>query len=163
MKLRVLTVCAGNICRSPAAAAAIRDESATRGIDVEVDSAGTGAWNIGEPPHPQSVAAGKRVGLDITGRARRINSKDFVRFDMIVVMDHSNLRDVLAMKPSLAAQAKIRLFRTYDPASEANEIPDPYGQPDETYDEMISLVKASTVGMLDSLVSAGVEDSITLE
>ena len=82
---------------------------------------------------------------------------------MIVVMDHSNLRDVLAMKPSLAAQAKIRLFRTYDPASEADEIPDPYGQPDDTYDEMIRLVSASTVGMLDSLVSVGVEDSITLE
>ena len=163
MKLRFLTVCAGNICRSPAAAAAIRDEAAARGIDVEVDSAGTGTWSIGEPPHPQSVAAGQRAGLDITGRARRINSNDFDRFDMIVVMDHSNLRDVLAMKPSLAAQAKIRLFRTYDPASQADEIPDPYGQSDDTYDEMIRLVRASTGGMLDSLVSAGVEDSITLE
>ncbi len=163
MKLKVLAVCAGNICRSPAAEAAIRAEARARGLDIEVDSAGTGAWNVGEPPHPQSIAAGQRVGLDITGRARKVNSTDFDRFDVIVVMDRSNLRDVLALKPSLAAQAKIRLFRTYDPSADADEIPDPYGQSDERYDETISLVMASAAGMLDSLVSVGVEDSITLE
>ena len=78
-------------------------------------------------------------------------------------MDRSNLRDVLGLKPSLAVQAKIRLFRTYDPSADADEIPDPYGQSDEMYDETNSLVMASAAGMLDSLVSVGVEDSITLE
>ena len=163
MKLKVLAICAGNICRSPAAEAAIRAEAEIRGMDVEVDSAGTGAWSIGEPPNPQSVTAGQRVGLVITGRARKINSADFDRFDVIVVMDRSNLRDVLALKPSLAPQAKIRLFRTYDPSADADEIADPYGQSDESYDETIRLVMASAAGMLDSLVLAGVEDSVTLE
>ncbi|NIR40009.1 MAG: low molecular weight phosphotyrosine protein phosphatase, partial [Actinobacteria bacterium] len=96
---RILAVCAGNICRSPAAEAAIRRAAERAGIAVEVDSAGTGSWSIGQPPHPQSVAAGARAGLEIGGRARKINSADFGRFDVIVVMDRANLRDVIAMAP----------------------------------------------------------------
>ena len=69
MTLRILTVCLGNICRSPAAAAAILEAAETFGVDVEVDSAGTGSWHIGQPPHPDAIAAGKRVGLDVIGRA----------------------------------------------------------------------------------------------
>lgn len=161
--MRVLTVCSGNICRSPTAAAAIRAEAGRRGLDLEVDSAGTGAWNLGEPPTPQAVAAGARVGLTVEGRARKVNGADFERFDVILAMDQTNLRDLNDMAPSLEARAKIRLFRTYDPTSEADEIPDPYGGPDLGYARMVEMVLASAVGFVDSLVSAGVEDPITLE
>jgi len=160
---RILAVCAGNICRSPAAAAAIRAAADRAGVDVEVDSAGTGSWSIGRPPHPQSVAAGARAGLNISGRARKINSADFDRFDVIVVMDRANLRDVIDLAPSLADRAKVRLFRTYDPMTHSDEVPDPYGGPDEGYDATIGQVTAAATGLVNVLKSGGVQDSVSLE
>lgn len=161
--IRILAVCAGNICRSPAAAAAIRKAAGQAGVDVEVDSAGTGSWNLGQAPQPQSVAAGARVGLDITGRARKVNRSDFDRFDMIVVMDHANLRDVLDLAPSLEDRAKVRLFRTFDPHTDAEEIPDPYGGSDEDYDITVHQVTAAAAGLIDTLTSSGVQDPVSLE
>lgn len=161
--MRVLAVCAGNICRSPAAEAAIREAAAEAGVVLDVDSAGTGSWHIGEPPHPEAVAAGARVGLMIDGRARKFTVADFERFDAIVVMDRSNLRDVLSLAPSLAARAKVRLFRTYDPASEEDEVPDPWGGPEEGYRETIDIVRTAAAGMIASLVSARMEDPVTLD
>lgn len=161
MSLRILAVCAGNICRSPAAEAAIRQEAAGRGLHLEVDSAGTGSWNVGEPPNPQAVAAGDRAGLRITGRARKMIPADFDRYDVIVVMDRSNLRDVTALAPTLEARAKVRLFRTYDPGSEEDEIPDPYGRSDDVFDETMRMVSASAKGLIDSLNSVGVDGPMT--
>jgi protein-tyrosine phosphatase len=160
---RILAVCAGNICRSPAAEAAIRAEAERAGVDVDVDSAGTGSWSVGNAPHPQAVAAGARAGLQIDGRARRINSADFDRFDVIVVMDRANLRDVLDLAPSLEDRAKVRLFRTFDPGTESEEVPDPYGGPDEGYDATIEQVAAAAAGLIDTLRSAGIKNPISLE
>lgn len=163
MTTRVLAVCAGNICRSPAAEAAIREAADRAGLDVEVDSAGTGAWHVGDPPHPQSVAAGARAGLEVTGRARRINTTDFARFDIIVVMDRSNLRDVLEVAPNLEDRAKVRLFRTYDPATDDDEVPDPYGGPDSGYDGTIVMVRSAATGLVDAISSVAVQDPVALE
>lgn len=163
MTTRILAVCAGNICRSPAAEAAIREAADRAGIDVDVDSAGTGSWSIGQPPHPQSVTAGARAGLEIHGRARKINSADFGRFDVIVVMDNSNLRDVLRLAPALEDRAKVRLFRTFDPETTSEEVPDPYGGPDEGYDAAIEQVIAAARGLVDSLLSEGVNRSMSVE
>lgn len=163
MKLRVLAVCAGNICRSPTAEAAIRAEAAKRSIAIEVDSAGTGSWNIGQEPNPQAIEAGRRAGLSLGGRARKFIAADFDRYDVIVVMDRSNLRDVIALAPSLEARAKVRLFMTYDPESETDEIPDPYGRSDEVFDETTRLITRSATGLIDSLISVGVEDPVALE
>ena len=113
--MKILTVCAGNICRSPAAEAAIREAAVEAGIEVEIDSAGTGIWHIGQPPHPESVAAGARVGLVVEGRARKVTAADFDRFDIILAMDRANLRDLHELAPSREAKARTRLFRTYDP------------------------------------------------
>jgi len=160
---RILAVCAGNICRSPAAEAAIRAEAERTGVDVEVDSAGTGSWSVGNAPHPQAVLAGSRVGLQIGGRARRLNRADFERFDIIVVMDRANLRDVMDMAPNLEDRAKVRLFRTFDPATDADEVPDPYGGPDEGYDATIGQVTAAAAGLVETLRSGGVNDPVSLE
>ena len=149
--IRVLAVCAGNICRSPAAAAAIARAAEAAGIELEVDSAGTGSWNVGQPPHPQAVAAAERAGLDVVGRARMVNRADFDRFDIIVVMDRANLRDVQTMAPNAEAKAKIRLFRTFDGETTEDEVPDPYGGPDEGYDETIAQVVASASGLIETL------------
>ncbi len=161
MTIRVLAVCAGNICRSPTAEAVIRSLSEEAGLAVEVDSAGTGAWNVGEPPTSQAIAVAAAAGFDVAGRARKLNSADFKRFDVIVVMDRSNLRDVLAAAPDAEAKAKVRLFRTYDEGTESDEIPDPYGGTDETYKRALGQIVASGRGLVASLAS--VEDAITLE
>lgn len=150
--MNILAVCLGNICRSPAAEAAIKATAQEAGLEVEVDSAGTGSWHIGDPPHPESVAAGARFGLEIDGRARKFNPIDFERFDMILAMDQSNMNDLIAMAPNKEAQAKIRLFRTFDPSTTETEIPDPWGGPIEGYDETIRMVTAAARGLVDHLV-----------
>ena len=150
--MKILAVCAGNICRSPAAEAAIREAAIEAGVEVETDSAGTGAWHIGQPPHPESVAAGARAGLVVEGRARKVTQADFDRFDIIVVMDRANLRDLHEMAPSLEAQARTRLFRTYDPAATSDEVPDPWGGPEAGYDETIRIVRAAAAGLVSEML-----------
>jgi protein-tyrosine phosphatase len=159
--LRVLVVCAGNICRSPAAEAAIATEASGAGIEIEVDSAGTGSWHIGEPPHHKMVEAGERAGLTLAGRARKFTSVDYDRFDVILVMDRANLRHVLDLAPSLEARAKVRLFRTYDPASEDDEVPDPFRGPNRGYEETMAIIRRAARGFVDSLAS--VQDPKTLD
>lgn len=146
--MRILAVCAGNICRSPAAEAAIREAATAAGVSVETDSAGTGSWHIGQPPHPESVAAGARAGLAVEGRARKVTAADFDRFDIILAMDRANLRDLQEMAPSREAQARTRLFRTYDPAATSDEVPDPWGGPESGYDETIRIVRAAATGLV---------------
>lgn len=153
--MKILCVCLGNICRSPAAEAAIRAAAAQEGIDVEVDSAGTGSWHIGDPPHAESVEAGARVGLEIAGRARKFNTLDFERFDMILAMDESNKNEILAMAPDKRSQAKVRLFRTFDPSTTETEVPDPWGGPAEGYDETVRIVTAAAKGLVDQLAKQG--------
>ena len=149
--MKILAVCLGNICRSPAAEAAIRASAASAGVDVEVDSAGTGSWHIGQSPHPESIAAGERVGLLVEGRARKVIVADFDRFDILLAMDRSNLRELQTIAPSAAAKAKVRLFRTYDPITDEDEVPDPWGGPAEGYDETIRIVRAAADGLVAAL------------
>lgn len=118
-----------------------------------MDSAGTGSWYLGQPPHPKSIAAGERAGLLIEGRARKVISADFHRFDVIVAMDRMNLRDLIELAPSREAQAKIRLFRTYDPAADDDVVPDPFGGRDEEYEETIRIVRAAAEGLIDELMA----------
>jgi protein-tyrosine phosphatase len=78
-------------------------------------------------------------------------------------MDRANLRDVLDRAPSLEDRAKVRLFRTFDPGTESEEVPDPYGGPDEGYDATIEQVAAAAAGLIDTLRSAGIKNPISLE
>ncbi|HVR79695.1 MAG TPA: low molecular weight protein-tyrosine-phosphatase [Acidimicrobiia bacterium] len=150
--MRILAVCAGNICRSPAAEAAIVEAAGEAGLEVEVDSAGTGSWHIGQPPHPESVAAGARAGLLVDGRARKVIAADFDRFDIIVAMDRANLKDLIALAPSKEAQAKLRLFRTYDPEAAIAEVPDPWGGPAAGYEETVRIVRAAARGLVAEIM-----------
>jgi protein-tyrosine phosphatase len=150
--VKILAVCAGNICRSPAAEAAIREAAIEVGVEVQTDSAGTGTWHIGQPPHPESVAAGARAGLIVEGRARKVTRADFDRFDIILAMDRANLRDLHEMAPSLEAQARIRLFRTYDPTAASDEVPDPWGGPESGYDETVRIVRAAAIGLVSEIL-----------
>lgn len=149
--MKILAVCLGNICRSPAAEAAIRRAAEVAGLSVEVDSAGTGSWHIGEPPHPESVAAGKRIGLEVEGRGRKFNSKDFERYDMIVAMDSSNMKELTALATNKEDLAKLRLFRTFDPETDETEVPDPWGGETEDYEEMMEIIVRAADGLVAQL------------
>lgn len=155
--VRILLVCLGNICRSPTAAAAVREAAARAGVTVEVDSAGTGDWNIGRPPDPRMVAAARAVGLEIDGRARQVTQEDFDRYDLLLAMDRANLRRLLALAPSEAARRKVRLFRSFEHgAPEGAEVPDPYYGGKRGFETVVELARASARGLVGAIAAGQV-------
>ncbi len=134
MKPSVLFVCLGNICRSPLAEAALRAETMRRGIDVDIDSAGTGEWHVGKPPDRRAIAVAKRNGIDISQlRARRVSFEDFHRFDHIVALDAANLEDLARMRPG-EGKAELSLLLDHVEGREGEAVADPY-YGDETHFE----------------------------
>ena len=140
--MRILVVCLGNICRSPVAQAALREELEAAGLagSVTVDSAGTGDWNIGKPPDPRMLAAAGSVGLHLDGTARQIAADDLAGSDLILVMDRSNLADVVALAPDEQTRSKVRLFLDYAGRGET-EVPDPYFGGDDGFPTVVTLVR----------------------
>jgi protein-tyrosine phosphatase len=134
MTASILFVCLGNICRSPLAEGALRAEAAALGLDVEIDSAGTGGWHQGEPPDSRAIAAAKRGGVDISGqRARKVTRADFERFDHIIALDTENLADLEAMRPA-GSRARISLLLDRVPGREGQGVADPYYGGDAHFD-----------------------------
>ena len=134
MTVSVLFVCLGNICRSPLAEAAFRAEAERIGLDVEVDSAGTGDWHVGHPPDRRAQAAAQRGGADISHlRARRVVREDFDRFDHVVALDLDNLAVLRAMKPD-GARAHLSLLLDHVPGREGQAVADPYYGEDRHFD-----------------------------
>jgi len=151
--MKILTVCLGNICRSPAAEAAIREAAERRSVQIELDSAGTGAYHIGDPPDPRMRAAGGATGLAIDGVARKFDVSDFDRFDLILMMDRQNLKDVLALAPDESAASKVRIFRSFDSEADPEDldVPDPYYGGEDGFSEVIALVRRAAEGLIDEL------------
>lgn len=144
--MRILFVCLGNICRSPAAEGVVRTLA---GDGLELDSAGTGSWHIGEPPCPQMIAAAAQRGVDISGlRARQVSRGDFGRFDMIIGMDGQNIDDIERLRPAGDA-TPVRLFTDYAPETGADHIPDAYFTHD--YDGALDLIEACAAGLMRTL------------
>ena len=131
----VLFVCLGNICRSPLAEAAFRAEAERLGLDVHIDSAGTGDWHIGHPPDRRAIAVAERNGVDIAHlRARQVRREDFFTFDHIVALDAQNLADLCALRPD-DAQAAIALLLDHVPGREGEAVADPYYGDEAGFDQ----------------------------
>ena len=143
----VLTVCLGNICRSPTAEAAIREAADAAGVAVEVRSAGTGGWHVGAPPDPRQRAAGAAAGLAIAGAAAQLTAQQVRTADRVLVMDRANLRDVRELvRREGIADDHVHLLRAYDPRSVAAdelEVPDPYTGGPAGFDHVVSLCRAA--------------------
>ena len=128
IKCRVLFVCLGNICRSPAAEGVLVKLLADAHLDsqVEVDSAGTGDWHLGDLPDQRMRQAGAERGYELNHRARQINTQDFRKFDMIITMDEANYRNVIKLAPEKEDQAKVHRFVSFSEKLAYKEVPDPY-------------------------------------
>jgi protein-tyrosine phosphatase len=150
---RVLFVCLGNICRSPTAEAVMRDLVARLAptLAVEVDSAGTHAYHVGDPPDRRTQAAALRRGIDMSGlRARVVEAQDFARFDLILAMDEGNLAHLLQMAPA-AQRTRVRLFLDYAPQLEISAVPDPYYGGPSGFEHVLDLSEAAARGLLAAL------------
>jgi protein-tyrosine phosphatase len=156
--VRLLFVCMGNICRSPTAEGVMRALLREQGLDdvVQVDSAGTGAWHLGDPPDARATAAARARGITLAGAARQVTRTDFDDYDLILAADRSNLRDLRAVLPA-EARAKLHLLREFDPASGDGDldVPDPYYGGDDGFEHVLDLVEAACRGLLDDLRAAG--------
>jgi protein-tyrosine phosphatase len=152
MPTRVLFVCLGNICRSPAAEAAFQHAAAEAGLASQfvIDSAGTGAWHVGEPADARMREAGRRRGIDVTSLARQVSVQDFTDFDHILAMDMTNLRALRRQAP-VEHRSKIRLFRDLDPEGTGEDVPDPYYGNDAGFDEVFEIVTRTARALLKEL------------
>ena len=152
--MRVCFVCLGNICRSPTAEAVMRHLVSQAGLDerIEIESAGTGDWHVGEPRDRRSREVGERRAMPLSGRARQFVALDFARFDWVLAMDRKNLAELLAMAPDASARAKIRLSRSFDPASPPDaDVPDPYYGGPEGFDRVFDICVAACTGLLATI------------
>lgn len=144
----LLFVCLGNICRSPLAEGALRNAAQQQNLDLIVESAGIGSWHIGSPPDPRAIAAAARGGVDISGQqARQVTAADFTRFDHIIALDRSNLRDLQALKPD-SATASLSLLLDHVPGREGQGVADPYTGTDEDFDLTWAEVNAAVPALL---------------
>ncbi|WP_313808988.1 low molecular weight protein-tyrosine-phosphatase [Sphingobium sp.] len=134
MSASILFVCLGNICRSPLAEAALRAEAERAGLEVEVDSAGTGDWHVGSPPDRRAQAVSLRHGIDISGyRGQQVTAGDFRRFTYVFALDAENLRNLRRMLPS-DGTAELRLLMDLVPGREGSGVTDPYFGDDAGFD-----------------------------
>ncbi|MEM9076558.1 MAG: low molecular weight protein-tyrosine-phosphatase [Bacteroidota bacterium] len=138
MKMKVLMVCLGNICRSPLAEGILA--SKVNPDHVFVDSAGTAGYHVGNPPDPRSIEVAKTHGLNIGHqRCRKFSVDDFEEFDHIYVMDKSNYANVLHLATSEKNAKKVRLLLSELNGNE-KEVPDPYYGGDEGFEKVYQLI-----------------------
>lgn len=151
----VLFVCMGNICRSPTAEAVFRSKVEEAGLEglAEVDSAGTHAYHVGDPPDARSVRAAARRGYDLSDlRARQLSTYDAERYDYVLAMDRANYDRIVRVFGSAEAgegqRASVRMFMEFAPGVGVEEVPDPYTGGDEGFDAVLDLVEAAADGLL---------------
>lgn len=151
---RVVVVCLGNICRSPMAAAVFRARFADAGLAdaVEIDSAGTGSWHVGNPADSRAAATLDRHGYDTNHTARQLIAHDLADFDLVLVADHANRSDVTDLARTPDEVAKVAMLRSFDPASSDDaEIPDPYYGEGDGFETVLAMIEAAADGFVASV------------
>jgi protein-tyrosine phosphatase len=151
--MKILFVCMGNICRSPTAEGVVRRLLAERAPDlrVQLDSAGTHAYHVGEPPDARAIAAAGRRSIDLSKlRARRVQPEDFERFDLILAMDRENLSRLRELQPGQST-AQLRLMLEFAPDAALEEVPDPYYGGVAGFEQVLDLLEDAAEGLLQAL------------
>lgn len=152
---KILFVCLGNICRSPAAEGVMK--KLVKGLPFEIDSAGTAGYHIGELPDTRMISHARKRGFDLTSRARKFDPlKDFESFDLIIAMDRNNLSDLKAMDRSNRFTSKLSLMTDYTLEMDANEVPDPYYGGPEGFEHVLDILEDACTGLLKKLQSENV-------
>jgi protein-tyrosine phosphatase len=147
----LLFVCLGNICRSPLAEGALRAEAARRGLELTVDSAGTGDWHAGEAPDRRAQATARRHGVDVSGlRARQVTPDDFRRFDHVIALDHENLANLRALAPA-DATAQLSLLLDWVPGRAGQAVADPWFGDEAGFETTWADVTAAARAIADRL------------
>ena len=153
--VKILFVCLGNICRSPAAEGVFLHLLNERGLNDRfvVDSAGTGSWHVGNPADRRMQAAANRRGIHLPSRARQIDLNDLEEFDLVLTMDDDNFGAVsgLAREAGKRATAQIRPMLSYGERYSEREVPDPYYGGDAGFDHVLDLLEDACAAMLDEL------------
>lgn len=149
----VLFVCLGNICRSPTADGIFRGLVEQAGLEhrIRVDSAGTGAWHVGNAPDPRTQQAAAQRGYDLSRlRARQAIEDDFHQFDLILAMDQSNYNDLMDLQPS-NSRASLQMFLAYAPELGVRDVPDPYYGGQDGFEQVLDLVETAGQNLLEQL------------
>jgi protein-tyrosine phosphatase len=144
-------VCLGNICRSPTAEGVMAELVAEAGLShrIEVDSAGTGGWHVGQPADTRAIGEARRRGVALTGRARQFHPGDFYRYDLILAMDRRNETDLHDLAPEASLRDRVRLLRSFDPTASADlDVPDPYYGEGDGFGHVFDLAERACRGLL---------------
>lgn len=152
--MQILFVCLGNICRSPLAEALLRKKIEDAGMSEHffVDSAGTSNYHIGQPADIRTRKNAVLHGIDIIHAGRQIQSQDLDEFDMIIVMDKSNLRDVKLLVSNKTQESKIKKMRDFDLLAPGEDVPDPWYGGEESFEEVFRILDRSTEHLFKKLI-----------
>lgn len=154
---RLLFVCLGNICRSPAAEGVVLHQLQQRGLEhvFRVDSAGTGSWHAGQPADARMRAAAAGRGIHLPSRARQIVAADLDAFDHILTMDDDNLAAVQALGRGRETKAQIRPITQHCRRHRVREVPDPYYGGADGFERVLDLLDDACAGLIDDLLATG--------
>lgn len=155
--MRLLFVCLGNICRSPAAENIMNHLVKAAGLEEQItcDSAGTAGYHTGAAPDRRMGVAARKQGIELKGQARQFQPEDLEEFDLILAMDRDNYRDILASDRTGQYTHKVKMMGDYATRHPDQEVPDPYYGGDQGFDYVIELLLDSCEGLLKEITTHG--------
>jgi protein-tyrosine phosphatase len=153
MTYKILFVCLGNICRSPAAENIMNHQVAQAGLGdaIVCDSAGTSSYHVGNAPDRRMAAAAQKRGIPMRGQARQFVREDFDRFDLIVAMDRDNYSNILYLDPAREHGDRVKLMCKFASNHPDKDVPDPYYGGDAGFDYVIDLLDDACSGLLEQV------------